>query len=163
MSFSSDLQASTRELIILTLTVIFATGYGIWNIDNLYCGTLTAAKRSIGMPWSFALELHGWWHIFTGVGAYICESTPRIPVLLSLSKFGIAKCATSKSVYLLSRRRFKLITSAQVIALVEYLTSDEAGLPLKGRFAWPVGLIVTGDAGPNVPHGSATARNSKIE
>ena len=29
------------------------------------------------------------------------------------------------------------------IALVEYLTSDDAGKPLSGRFAWPVGLIVT--------------------
>jgi dihydroceramidase len=28
------------------------------------------------------------------------------------------------------------------IALVEYLTSDDAGKPLSGRFAWPVGLIV---------------------
>jgi len=26
------------------------------------------------MPWSFLLELHGWWHVFTGAGAYICES-----------------------------------------------------------------------------------------
>lgn len=29
-----------------------------------------------------------------------------------------------------------------VIALVEYLTSDEAGQHLDGRFAWPVGLIL---------------------
>lgn len=62
---------------MLMQTVIFATGYGIWNLDNLYCGALTNAKRSIGMPWSFALELHGWWHIFTGVGAYICEFNAR--------------------------------------------------------------------------------------
>lgn len=32
------------------------------------------------------------------------------------------------------------------IALVEYLTSDDAGKPLNGRFAWPVGLIVTSTA-----------------
>ena len=32
------------------------------------------------------------------------------------------------------------------IALVEYLTSDDAGKPLSGRFAWPVGLIVTSTA-----------------
>jgi hypothetical protein len=29
-----------------------------------------------------------------------------------------------------------------VIALVEYLTSDEAGQALGNRFAWPVGMIV---------------------
>jgi dihydroceramidase len=32
------------------------------------------------------------------------------------------------------------------IALVEYLTSDDAGKPLSGRFAWPVGLIVISKA-----------------
>ncbi|CAG8949846.1 hypothetical protein HYFRA_00004173 [Hymenoscyphus fraxineus] len=31
-----------------------------------------------------------------------------------------------------------------VIALVEYLTSEEAGQPLGTRFAWPVGYIITG-------------------
>jgi hypothetical protein len=30
-----------------------------------------------------------------------------------------------------------------VIALVEYLTSDDAGKPLAGRFAWPVGLVIS--------------------
>lgn len=51
------------------------------------------------------LELHGWWHVFTGAGAYI------------------------------------------FIALVEYLTSEDAGKPLGGRFAWPVGWLVDGEAG----------------
>jgi len=23
------------------------------------------------MPWAFVFELHGWWHIFTGIGAYV--------------------------------------------------------------------------------------------
>ncbi len=43
------------------------------------------------------------------------------------------------------------------IALVEYLTSDDAGKPLRGRFAWPVGLILTrtGVMEP-VHNGSAT-------
>ncbi|KAH6714718.1 ceramidase [Leptodontidium sp. MPI-SDFR-AT-0119] len=85
--------------------VIFISGFGIWNIDNAICSSLTTWKRGLGMPWSFVLELHGWWHIFTGVGAYI------------------------------------------FIALVEYLTSDEAGQPLGSKFAWPVNLIVDGRAG----------------
>lgn len=25
----------------------------------------------MGMPWSFVLEFHGWWHFFTAVGAYV--------------------------------------------------------------------------------------------
>jgi len=85
--------------------IIFVSGFAIWNIDNAICTSLTAAKRAIGMPFSFILELHGWWHIFTGVGAYI------------------------------------------FIALVEYLTSEEAGQPLGKSFAWPVGKIVNCHAG----------------
>lgn len=30
---------------------------------------------------------------------------------------------------------------------MEYLTSEEAGQPLGGRFAWPVGLLVNEKAG----------------
>jgi len=41
-----------------------------------------------------------------------------------------------------------------VIALVEYLTSEEAGQPLGSRFAWPVGLIVNGHAGKKVNGGA---------
>ncbi|PQE32858.1 alkaline phytoceramidase protein [Rutstroemia sp. NJR-2017a WRK4] len=86
-------------------TVIFVSGFILWNIDNSICSTLTATKRSLGMPWSFLLELHGWWHIFTGIGAYI------------------------------------------FIALVEYLTSEEAGQQLGPHFAWPVGVILDGWGG----------------
>lgn len=67
------------------LPVIFVSGFGIWNIDNAICPTLTSWKRTLGMPWSFVLELHGWWHIFTGAGAYICESSPSPYLFLSLA------------------------------------------------------------------------------
>jgi len=85
--------------------IIFVSGFAIWNIDNVFCSQLTVAKRAIGMPWSFVLELHGWWHVFTGVGAYV------------------------------------------FIALVEYLTSEEAGEPLGKGFAWPVGMLVDCEKG----------------
>ncbi|CAL3967690.1 hypothetical protein PZA11_003926 [Diplocarpon coronariae] len=84
---------------------IFVSGFIIWNIDNAICSSLTSWKRNVGMPWSFVLELHGWWHVFTGVGAYI------------------------------------------FIALVEYLTSEDAGEPLGSRFAWPVNVLVNCQAG----------------
>lgn len=87
------------------MSVIFLVGFIIWSLGNVFCGGLTRAKHAVGMPWSFFLELHGYWHIFTGIGAYI------------------------------------------FMALVEYLTSDEAGQPLGGRFAWPVPWIVNGSAG----------------
>ncbi|KAF7898583.1 hypothetical protein EAF00_005029 [Botryotinia globosa] len=82
--------------------VIFVSGFILWNIDNQFCESLTDTKHSLGMPWSFVLELHGWWHILTGIGAYI------------------------------------------FIALVEYLTAEEAGQELGKSFAWPVGLILAG-------------------
>ncbi|KAL4940508.1 hypothetical protein BDV06DRAFT_18951 [Aspergillus oleicola] len=50
---------------------IFSTGFIIWNIDTLICDTLRQTRSAIGLPWAFLLELHGWWHIFTGMGAYI--------------------------------------------------------------------------------------------
>jgi dihydroceramidase len=46
-------------------------GYFLWNIDFHLCSHVTAFKRSIGLPWAFLFELHGWWHILTGIGAYI--------------------------------------------------------------------------------------------
>ncbi|KAL3424080.1 alkaline phytoceramidase [Phlyctema vagabunda] len=85
--------------------ILFISGFAIWNIDNEFCSSLTTLKRALGMPWSFIFELHGWWHILTGMGAYI------------------------------------------FIALVEYLTSEEAGQPLGKRFAWPINGIVNGSAG----------------
>ncbi|KAJ5999976.1 alkaline ceramidase family protein [Penicillium waksmanii] len=50
---------------------IFILGFWVWLIDQWACGFLTAAREAIGLPWAFFLELHGWWHIFTGIGAYI--------------------------------------------------------------------------------------------
>jgi dihydroceramidase len=53
-------------------SIFFISGFILWNIDQIICESLTTLKRAIGMPWSFVFELHGWWHIFTGMGAYIC-------------------------------------------------------------------------------------------
>ena len=46
-------------------------GYFLWNIDFHLCSHVTAFKRYIGLPWGFIFELHGWWHIWTGVSAYV--------------------------------------------------------------------------------------------
>lgn len=46
-------------------------GFFLWNIDVHLCGHVTAVKHWIGLPWGFLLELHGWWHIFTGIGSYV--------------------------------------------------------------------------------------------
>ncbi|KAL4798154.1 ceramidase [Aspergillus venezuelensis] len=49
---------------------IFSLGFILWNIDTLICDTLRQTRATIGLPWAFLLELHGWWHVFTGMGAY---------------------------------------------------------------------------------------------
>ncbi|KAI5455625.1 ceramidase [Mariannaea sp. PMI_226] len=49
----------------------FAFGYLVWLIDDWACSLLTDMRHSIGLPFAFLLELHGWWHVFTAVGGYI--------------------------------------------------------------------------------------------
>lgn len=40
---------------------IFLGGFAIWNLDNEHCSRLIQWRRTIGMPWGFVLEGHGWW------------------------------------------------------------------------------------------------------
>ncbi|KAL6708444.1 alkaline ceramidase ydc1 [Coniothyrium glycines] len=61
---------STMWKMILLGLGIFLGGFAIWHLDNEHCSTLIGWRRSIGMPWGFVLEGHGWWHIMTGIGAY---------------------------------------------------------------------------------------------
>ena len=49
---------------------VFLGGFGIWNLDNIYCSRLQSWRREIGLPWGILLEGHGWWHLMTGLGAY---------------------------------------------------------------------------------------------
>ncbi|KAJ5165919.1 hypothetical protein N7492_006215 [Penicillium capsulatum] len=49
---------------------IFHLGYLVWVVDGWACDWLRQTRATVGLPWAWALELHGWWHIFTGIGAY---------------------------------------------------------------------------------------------
>ena len=49
---------------------LFLLGYVLWNLDIHLCGFWRNLRRSIGQPYGFILEGHGWWHIFTGSGVY---------------------------------------------------------------------------------------------
>ncbi|KAF8861305.1 alkaline phytoceramidase, partial [Acephala macrosclerotiorum] len=49
---------------------IFVWGYVLWNVDNEFCAELRSLRDAVGMPLGFVLELHGWWHIFTGLAVY---------------------------------------------------------------------------------------------
>jgi dihydroceramidase len=44
-------------------------GYVLWNIDLEFCAQLREWRGHLGLPWAFLLELHGWWHILTAIGA----------------------------------------------------------------------------------------------
>jgi dihydroceramidase len=48
-----------------------ALAYALWNIDMHLCPTVLTLRRSVGLPFGILLELHGWWHILTAIGAYI--------------------------------------------------------------------------------------------
>ncbi|KAI3530781.1 alkaline phytoceramidase [Colletotrichum filicis] len=49
--------------------IILIVGFTLWHIDLEYCAELRAARKSLGLPAAWLLELHGWWHIFTALGA----------------------------------------------------------------------------------------------
>jgi len=46
----------------------FVLGFLIWNLDNIFCTSLTRQKVAIGWPIAFLLEGHAWWHLLTGIG-----------------------------------------------------------------------------------------------
>ena len=45
-------------------------GFVLWNIDINYCQELRDIRKAIGLPWAWFLELHGWWHFLTALGAF---------------------------------------------------------------------------------------------
>lgn len=49
--------------------ICFLLGFVLWLIDGAACQWLRESRAMIGMPWEFVLELHGWWHILTSIGA----------------------------------------------------------------------------------------------
>jgi dihydroceramidase len=50
---------------------MFLGGFGIWNLDNMFCSQIRQWRKTVGLPWGIFLEGHGWWHVMTGVGAYL--------------------------------------------------------------------------------------------
>ncbi|KAI0931564.1 hypothetical protein AcW1_001064 [Taiwanofungus camphoratus] len=49
----------------------FAFGFFVWNLDNIFCETVTGWKHGVGWPVAFILEGHSWWHILTASGTYL--------------------------------------------------------------------------------------------
>ena len=64
-------------------------GYFLWNIDFHLCGYVTRFKHWVGLPWGFLFELHGWWHVLTGIGAY--TGMALVEYLVSIEEGGKGK------------------------------------------------------------------------
>lgn len=50
--------------------VLFLGAFALWLVDRFCCEWLRGLRARIGLPWGFATELHGWWHVGTAMGAY---------------------------------------------------------------------------------------------
>ncbi|KAL0951605.1 hypothetical protein HGRIS_008283 [Hohenbuehelia grisea] len=66
----SDKKAVISRLFSLGVFT-FASGFLIWNLDNIFCVTITKWKKAVDWPLAFLLEGHSWWHILTGLGTYL--------------------------------------------------------------------------------------------
>jgi len=74
LSLYLELKKSPEKHILQRL---FSYGWGmhaaaivLWNIDNHFCGDLRVARQGLGDNFSWLLQLHGWWHVLTGIGSY---------------------------------------------------------------------------------------------
>lgn len=51
--------------------VIFAAGFLSWQLDIHFCSFWVHVRRSyLQLPLGIFMELHGWWHVLTGLGVY---------------------------------------------------------------------------------------------
>jgi dihydroceramidase len=46
--------------------------YTVWDIDLEKCLELRRLKDRLGLPSSWLVGLHGWWHVLTALGASMC-------------------------------------------------------------------------------------------
>lgn len=50
---------------------LFLFGFILWGLDRQYCGSLIYIRREyLKLPLGNILELHAYWHLFTGIGLY---------------------------------------------------------------------------------------------
>eukprot|EP00064_Thunnus_orientalis_P015145 superscaffoldBa00002753_g15195 len=50
---------------------VFMLGFLLWNIDNIFCDSLRASRRTLPPGVGVVTQFHAWWHIFTGLGSYL--------------------------------------------------------------------------------------------
>lgn len=59
----------SRVLQFWRAAAVLVGAFVVWNIDLERCLELRALREKLGLPWAWILELHGWWHVLTAVGA----------------------------------------------------------------------------------------------
>lgn len=55
---------------ILSLCLYFV-GFCVWNVDNVFCGSLRDTRQHLSVVVSPVTQLHAWWHFFAGYGTYL--------------------------------------------------------------------------------------------
>ncbi|KAK9722013.1 alkaline ceramidase ydc1 [Basidiobolus ranarum] len=71
ISLPSGPAKRSMQRLLITSWGSYALGFLAWNIDNEFCPQIRAARAYLGSPWDSLLQLHGWWHILTGLGSYV--------------------------------------------------------------------------------------------
>lgn len=75
-SFALRLKASTqvKQNMYITMSigiVLFSVGFIFWQLDQIFCSFWIHIRRTyLLLPLGTLLELHGWWHLLTGMGVY---------------------------------------------------------------------------------------------
>lgn len=63
-------EVARRQMRTFRMGVLFFfSGFGLWLVDGFFCYDLRALRAMVGIPVCWTLELHGWWHFLTALGA----------------------------------------------------------------------------------------------
>lgn len=52
-------------------TILYASAFLLWNIDNHFCPNLKKFRSSVSYEVGVLSELHAWWHLLVGYATYV--------------------------------------------------------------------------------------------
>ncbi|TDL20981.1 alkaline phytoceramidase [Rickenella mellea] len=119
--WSNRIPQSTKN----SITRVFWTGIGlflfgffVWNVDNIFCPSLTGLKRTVGWPTAFFLEGHAWWHLLTSFNQDTLKACGSY--LMSIGQSYLALCVKD------SPRNYALGFSAGLIPYIRRVQKVKA-------------------------------------
>ncbi|KAJ1799016.1 hypothetical protein LPJ59_002116 [Coemansia sp. RSA 2399] len=93
----------TNPRAYVELTQLFWVGFGsfgaafvLWNIDNIFCGSLRDARNALPPLFSPLFQLHAYWHIGTALGCYVTivyQQYLRLVKLNTIDEYSIRRIA----------------------------------------------------------------------